>query len=456
MSEEMMEVQDNAGDISIHLAAPDLIRYWSFGEVTKPETINYRTYKPERDGLFCEKIFGPVKNWECNCGKFKRARYKGVICDRCGVEVTHSRVRRERMGHIELAIPLAHTWFVRNQPCVIGALLGLNTKDLEQVIYYERYVVIDKGDAELEENQLIDETTYQDLVAEGRKFDARMGASAIKLLLDRLDLTELSKKLRDQARSNSRTKVDEAIKHLKVVDAFRKSQMESFRNYYNNPKAASDRDTGKAWLKGLAEAVADFKADYEAKNPDFVLAEAYEAFRREYPNEARLLANQPSWMILDVLPVIPPDLRPLVPLEGGRFATSDLNELYRRVINRNNRLKKLIDIRAPNVILCNEKRMLQEAVDQLFDSGRRSARAGGARPMKSLAELLKGKQGRFRMKCTSAVSRSAWPSNFTSRSSSSVWKKTASSTRSSPPRSTLTPNAPKCGTSSKRSSRTTR
>ena len=397
MSEEMMEVQDNAGDISIHLAAPDLIRYWSFGEVTKPETINYRTYKPERDGLFCEKIFGPVKNWECNCGKFKRARYKGVICDRCGVEVTHSRVRRERMGHIELAIPLAHTWFVRNQPCVIGALLGLNTKDLEQVIYYERYVVIDKGDAELEENQLIDETTYQDLVAEGRKFDARMGASAIKLLLDRLDLTELSKKLRDQARSNSRTKVDEAIKHLKVVDAFRKSQMESFRNYYNNPKAASDRDTGKAWLKGLAEAVADFKVDYEAKNPDFVLADAYEAFRREYPNEARLLANQPSWMILDVLPVIPPDLRPLVPLEGGRFATSDLNELYRRVINRNNRLKKLIDIRAPNVILCNEKRMLQEAVDQLFDSGRRSARAGGARPMKSLAELLKGKQGRFRM-----------------------------------------------------------
>ena len=196
MSEEMMENQENSGDISIHLAAPDLIRYWSYGEVTKPETINYRTFKPERDGLFCEKIFGPVKNWECNCGKFKRARYKGVICDRCGVEVTHSRVRRERMGHIELAIPLAHTWFVRNQPCVIGALLGLSTKDLEQVIYYERYVVIDKGDAELEENSLIDEVTYQDLVAEGRAFDARMGASAIKLLLDKLDLTELSAKLR--------------------------------------------------------------------------------------------------------------------------------------------------------------------------------------------------------------------------------------------------------------------
>ncbi len=395
MSEEMMEVQENSGDISIHLAAPDLIRYWSFGEVTKPETINYRSFKPEKDGLFCEKIFGPVKNWECNCGKFKRVRYKGVICDRCGVEVTHSKVRRERMGHIELAIPLAHIWFVRNQPCVIGALLGLNTRDLEQVIYYERYVVIDKGDTDLEENSLIDETTYQDLVAEDRKFDAKMGASAIKQLLDRIDLAKLSAELRLQATSKSRTKVEEAVKRLKIVDAFRKSQMESFRSYYNNPDGS--RDSGKAWLKGLAEAVAEFKADYESKHGDFILVDAFEEFGRKYPNEVRLLANQPSWMILDVLPVIPPDLRPLVPLEGGRFATSDLNELYRRVINRNNRLKKLIDIRAPNVILCNEKRMLQEAVDQLFDGGRRTARAGASRPQKSLAELLKGKQGRFRM-----------------------------------------------------------
>ena len=395
MSEEMMEIQENSGDISIHLAAPDLIRYWSYGEVTKPETINYRSFKPEKDGLFCEKIFGPVKNWECNCGKFKRVRYKGVICDRCGVEVTHSKVRRERMGHIELAIPLAHIWFVRNQPCVIGALLGLNTKDLEQVIYYERYVVIDKGDTDLEENSLIDEATYQDLVAEDRKFDAKMGASAIKQLLDRLDLAKLSADLRLQATSKSRTKVEEAVKRLKIVDAFRKSQMESFKNYYNNPDGS--RDSGKAWLKGLAEAVAEFKADYEAKHGEFVLADAFDEFRRKYPNEVRLLANQPSWMILDVLPVIPPDLRPLVPLEGGRFATSDLNELYRRVINRNNRLKKLIDIRAPNVILCNEKRMLQEAVDQLFDGGRRVARSGTSRPQKSLAELLKGKQGRFRM-----------------------------------------------------------
>ena len=392
MAEEMTE---QFGDISIHLASPDLIRYWSYGEVTKPETINYRSFKPEKDGLFCEKIFGPVKNWECNCGKFKRIRYKGVICDRCGVEVTHSKVRRERMGHIELAIPLTHTWFVRNQPCVIGALLNLNTKDLDHIIYYEKYVVIDPGTTDLEPNSLIDEAQYQDLVAEGREFEAKMGASAIKQLLDRVDLTKLSEELRLQATSKSKTKQDDAVKRLKVVEAFKKSQMESFKSYYKNPDPS--RDSSKAWLKGLAEAVAEFKVDYESKHEDFVLADAYEEFRHRYPSEARLLANQPSWMILDVLPVIPPDLRPLVPLEGGRFATSDLNELYRRVINRNNRLKKLIDIRAPNVILCNEKRMLQEAVDQLFDCGRRTARAGSARPLKSLAELLKGKQGRFRM-----------------------------------------------------------
>ena len=395
MSEEMMDQVENSGDISIHLASPDLIRFWSWGEVTKPETINYRSFKPERDGLFCEKIFGPVKNWECNCGKFKRVRYKGVICDRCGVEVTHSKVRRERMGHIELAIPLTHTWFVKNQPCVIGALLNLTTKDLEHIIYYEKYVVIAPGDTDLQEKELIDEARYQDLIAEGRQFDAKMGASAIKQLLDRLDLTSLAQELRAQAQTKSKTKRDEAIKRLKIVEAFKKSQMESFRSYYNNPDPS--RDSAKAWLKGLAEAVAEFKAEYESKHADFILADAYEEFRTMYPAESKLLANQPSWMILDVLPVIPPDLRPLVPLEGGRFATSDLNELYRRVINRNNRLKKLIDIRAPNVILCNEKRMLQEAVDQLFDSGRRTARAGSARPLKSLAELLKGKQGRFRM-----------------------------------------------------------
>ncbi|MBP5441040.1 MAG: DNA-directed RNA polymerase subunit beta', partial [Fibrobacter sp.] len=385
---------NQTGDISIHLASPDLIRYWSYGEVTKPETINYRSFKPEKDGLFCEKIFGPVKNWECNCGKFKRIRYKGVICDRCGVEVTHSKVRRERMGHIELATPLTHTWFVRNQPSVIGALLNLNTKDLDHIIYYEKYVVIDPGTTDHHQYDLIDEAEYQNLLAEGREFVAKMGAAAIKQLLDSLDLTKLSEELRLQATSKSKTKQDEAVNRFKVVEAFRKSQMESFRSYYKNPDPA--RDASKAWLKGLAEAVAEFKADYEFKHDDFVLADTYEEFCHKYPSEAKLLANQPSWMILDVLPVIPPDLRPLVPLEGGRFATSDLNELYRRVINRNNRLKKLIDIGAPNVILCNEKRMLQEAVDQLFDSGRRTARAGSARPLKSLAELLKGKQGRFR------------------------------------------------------------
>ncbi|MCQ2101383.1 MAG: DNA-directed RNA polymerase subunit beta' [Fibrobacter sp.] len=389
--------RDNSGDISIHLAAPEMIRSWSHGEVTKPETINYRSFKPEKDGLFCEKIFGPVKNWECNCGKFKRIRYKGVVCDRCGVEVTHSNVRRKYMGHIELAIPLTHTWFVRNQPCVIGALLNLSTKDLDNIIYYEKYVVIDPGTTDLEPNTLIDEAQYQDLSNEGRQFDAKMGASAIKQLLDRVDLAALSADLRVQAQSKSKTKQDDALKRLKVVDAFLKSQRESFRDYYENPEKAMKQDAQQPWLRGLAEAVAEFKASYEASHENFIVADAYEEFRVKYPNEARLLANQPSWMILDVLPVIPPDLRPLVPLEGGRFATSDLNELYRRVINRNNRLKKLIDIRAPNVILCNEKRMLQEAVDQLFDSGRRTARAGSARPMKSLAELLKGKQGRFRM-----------------------------------------------------------
>ncbi|MCQ2106796.1 MAG: DNA-directed RNA polymerase subunit beta', partial [Fibrobacter sp.] len=389
--------RENSGDISIHLAAPEMIRSWSHGEVTKPETINYRSFKPEKDGLFCEKIFGPVKNWECNCGKFKRIRYKGVVCDRCGVEVTHSNVRRKYMGHIELAIPLTHTWFVRNQPCVIGALLNLSTKDLDNIIYYEKYVVIDPGTTDLDPNTLIDEAQYQDLTNEGRVFDAKMGASAIKQLLDKVDLTALSAELRIQAQSKSKTKQDDALKRLKIVDSFLKSQRESFRGYYENPEKAMKQDSQQPWLRGLAEAVAEFKAAYSQANPTFIVADAYEEFRKQYPNEARLLANQPSWMILDVLPVIPPDLRPLVPLEGGRFATSDLNELYRRVINRNNRLKKLIDIRAPNVILCNEKRMLQEAVDQLFDSGRRTARTGAARPMKSLAELLKGKQGRFRM-----------------------------------------------------------
>jgi DNA-directed RNA polymerase subunit beta' len=324
---------ENTGDVSIQLASPDVIRGWSYGEVTKPETINYRSFKPEKEGLFCEKIFGPVKNWECNCGKYKRVRYRGVVCDRCGVEVTHSRVRRERMGHIELAIPVVHIWFFKSLPSMIGYLLDRKIGDLEQVIYYESYIVLDPGDTDLEKGQLITEDEYMDLEDEGRTFDAKMGAPAIKFLLASLKLDELSEKLRDIVRTTrSAMKKADALKKLKVVDAFRKSQ------------------------------------------------------------------NRPEWMIIDVLPVIPPDLRPLVPLEGGRFATSDLNDLYRRVINRNNRLKKLIDIKAPEVILRNEKRMLQEAVDVLFDNGRRSfsVKGEGRRPLKSLSELLKGKNGRFR------------------------------------------------------------
>lgn len=328
-TEEMIE---NTGDISIQLASPDVIREWSFGEVTKPETINYRSFKPEKDGLFCEKIFGPVKNWECNCGKFKRIRYKGIICDRCGVEVTHSKVRRERMGHIELAVPVAHIWFFKNQPCIIGSMLDIDTKDLESVLYYERYIVFNSGDTDLKELELIDGRRYDDLWDEGRHFDAKSGAPAIRQLLARLDLDQASKDLRSIVMdTRSRTKREDALKRLKIIEAFRKSP------------------------------------------------------------------NKPEWMILDVLPVIPPDLRPLVPLEGGRFATSDLNELYQRVINRNNRLKKLVELRAPEVILRNEKRLLQAAVDDLFDNGRRAvSRSESHRPLKSLSELLKGKQGRFR------------------------------------------------------------
>ncbi|HSQ42061.1 MAG TPA: DNA-directed RNA polymerase subunit beta' [Fibrobacteraceae bacterium] len=332
MLDKTEELIENTGDITIQLASPDVIREWSFGEVTKPETINYRSFKPEKDGLFCEKIFGPVKNWECNCGKFKRIRYKGIICDRCGVEVTHSKVRRERMGHIELAVPVAHIWFFKNQPCIIGSLLDIDTKDLESVLYYERYIVFNPGDTDLKENELIDGRRYDDLWDEGRHFDAKSGAPAIRQLLARLDLDELSKDLRSTVMdTRSRTKREDALKRLKIVEAFRKSP------------------------------------------------------------------NKPEWMILDVLPVIPPDLRPLVPLEGGRFATSDLNELYQRVINRNNRLKKLVELRAPEVILRNEKRLLQAAVDDLFDNGRRAvSRSESHRPLKSLSELLKGKQGRFR------------------------------------------------------------
>ncbi len=320
--------------IRIQLASPDTIRGWSRGEVTKPETINYRSFKPERDGLFCECIFGPVKDWECHCGKYKRIRYRGVVCDRCGVEVTQSKVRRERLGHIELAVPVTHIWFFKSLPSRIGYLLNLSVRNIERIIYYESYVVLDPGDApDLKSKDLLTENEVLDLKDEGYSFEVDMGAGAIKKLLSGIDIEDLSAELRTQARfETSVQRKQDALKRLKVVEAFRQSD------------------------------------------------------------------NQPDWMILDVIPVIPPDLRPLVPLEGGRFATSDLNDLYRRVINRNNRLKKLIEIKAPEVILRNEKRMLQEAVDALFDNGRRSraVRGDGNRSLKSLSDLLKGKQGRFR------------------------------------------------------------
>ena len=319
--------------IRIMLASPERIREWSYGEVTKPETINYRSFKPEKDGLFCERIFGPVKDWECSCGKYKRIRYRGVICDRCGVEVTRANVRRERLGHIELAVPISHIWFFKGLPSRIGHLLNMTIRDLERVLYYESYFVIDPGDTDLEAQQLITEDKYMELQEAGKEFDARMGAEAIKVLLQGIDLEFLSKDLRTRIVTETSTqRKKDLLKRLKVVEAFRSSE------------------------------------------------------------------NKPEWMIMDVIPVLPPELRPLVPLEGGRFATSDLNDLYRRVINRNNRLKKLVEIKAPEVILRNEKRMLQEAVDALFDNGRRSraVRGQGNRPLKSLSDMLKGKQGRFR------------------------------------------------------------
>ena len=321
--------------IRIRLASPDVIRSWSHGEVTKPETINYRSFKPEKDGLFCEKIFGPVKDWECNCGKYKRIRYRGVICDRCGVEVTQAKVRRERLGHIELAVPVSHIWFFKGVPSRIGHLLNMSIRDLERILYYESFVVIDPGKTGFKKREIITEDQYSEVMDEQPEsgLKARMGAEAIRDLLGELDLEELQAELRARAKiETSVQRKKETLKRLRIVEAFRHS------------------------------------------------------------------GNRPAWMILEVIPVLPPDLRPLVPLEGGRFATSDLNDLYRRVINRNNRLKKLMDIKAPEVILRNEKRMLQEAVDALFDNGRRNraVRGQGNRPLKSLSDMLKGKQGRFR------------------------------------------------------------
>ncbi|MEM6545437.1 MAG: DNA-directed RNA polymerase subunit beta', partial [Pseudomonadota bacterium] len=325
---------DEFDAIRIGLASPDMIRSWSFGEVKKPETINYRTFKPERDGLFCAKIFGPVKDYECLCGKYKRLKHRGVICEKCGVEVALAKVRRERMGHIELASPVAHIWFLKSLPSRIGLLLDMTLRDIERVLYFESYVVTDPGMTTLEHGQLLtDEQYYESMEEFGDEFTAKMGAEAVQDLMQQIDLDSEIARLREEIpQTNSETKIKKLSKRLKLMEAFANS------------------------------------------------------------------GNKPEWMVLNALPVLPPDLRPLVPLDGGRFATSDLNDLYRRVINRNNRLKRLLDLNAPDIIVRNEKRMLQESVDALLDNGRRGRAITGSnkRPLKSLADMIKGKQGRFR------------------------------------------------------------
>ena len=324
---------NNFESIKIGLASPERIREWSYGEVKKPETINYRTLKPEKDGLFCERIFGPQKDWECHCGKYRRVRYKGVICDRCGVEVTKSKERRSRMGHIELAAPMSHIWYFKGIPSRMGLLLDMSPRSLEKILYFASYVVINPGETGLNEKELINEDKFRTVYREhGNTFEVGMGAEAVKKLLQNIDLEKESKMLREDLKDSTGQKRVRTIRRLEVVEAFRKS------------------------------------------------------------------GNKPEWMILDAIPVIPPDLRPMVQLDGGRFATSDLNDLYRRVINRNNRLKRLLELGAPDIIVRNEKRMLQEAVDALIDNGRRGrpVTGPGNRPLKSLSDMLKGKQGRFR------------------------------------------------------------
>src|SRR5512132_1784193 len=331
---KQVQQEEQFDAIKIGIASPDKIRSWSFGEVKKPETINYRTFKPERDGLFCAKIFGPIKDYECLCGKYKRLKHRGVICEKCGVEVTLAKVRRERMGHIELASPTAHIWFLKSLPSRLGMVLDMTLRDIERVLYFEAYVVTDPGMTPLNRCQLLSEDDYLAKVEEyGDDFSAAMGAEGIRDLLRKLDVPHDIETLRTElAATGSETKIKKIAKRLKVLEAFNKSGI------------------------------------------------------------------KPDWMIMEVLPVLPPDLRPLVPLDGGRFATSDLNDLYRRVINRNNRLKRLLELKAPEIIVRNEKRMLQEAVDSLLDNGRRGKAMTGAnkRALKSLADMIKGKSGRFR------------------------------------------------------------
>ncbi|MCK4601031.1 MAG: DNA-directed RNA polymerase subunit beta', partial [Phycisphaerae bacterium] len=334
MAESVYDRINDYGSVKILLASPNDIRSWSFGEVKKPETINYRTYRPEKDGLFCERIFGPERDWECACGKYKGTKHKGIICDRCGVKVTHSRVRRKRMGHINLAAPIVHIWFFKALPSRLGTLLDMKTSDLEKIILFQDYVVTDAGQTPLKYKQVFNEDEYRSAYEKYRDdFKAEMGAEAVSTLLGKLDLVEVAAELREAfKKTSSKQKIKDLTKRLKLVEGIRAS------------------------------------------------------------------GNKSEWMVMNVIPVIPPDLRPLVLLESGNFATSDLNDLYRRIINRNNRLKKLMDLNAPEVIVRNEKRMLQQAVDALFDNSRcrRPVQGTANRPLKSLTDMIKGKQGRFR------------------------------------------------------------
>ncbi len=401
--------------VKISLASPEKIRSWSHGEVKKPETINYRTFKPERDGLFCAKIFGPVKDYECNCGKYKRMKHRGTICEKCGVEVIQSKVRRERMAHIELATPVAHIWFLKSLPSRIGTLLDLTLKEVERVLYFESLLVISPGNTNLEAGTLINEEKYhQTIDAYGpSSFHAGMGGEAVRDMLENLDLARESVRLREEMKdSASEAKRKKLAKRLRVLESLKGIDPEVLVNELTDLYQATDPegDVGKFFAE-LIQAAKDVQVKWE-ENQDWS-ARKQLAFVEISNIIERLIRSKsitpvkmtkfrewqnPAWMILTTIPVIPPDLRPLVPLDGGRFATSDLNDLYRRVINRNNRLKRLKELNAPEIILRNEKRMLQEAVDVLFDNGRRGRVITGPnkRPLKSLSDMLKGKQGRFR------------------------------------------------------------
>ncbi len=408
---KQVEESDHFDAIRIGLASPDKIRSWSYGEVKKPETINYRTFKPERDGLFCAKIFGPIKDYECLCGKYKRLKHRGVICEKCGVEVTLAKVRRERMGHIELASPVAHIWFLKSLPSRLGMVLDMTLRDIERVLYFEAYVVVEPGMTPLKRNQLLTEDDFLAKTEEyGDEFVAAMGAEGVRELLKSIDVDREVDRLREEIQvTSTEAKVKKIAKRLKVLEGFQRSGI------------------------------------------------------------------RPEWMVMEVLPVLPPELRPLVPLDGGRFATSDLNDLYRRVINRNNRLKRLLELKAPEIIVRNEKRMLQESVDSLLDNGRRGKAMTGAnkRALKSLADMIKGKAVASvrtcwasvsttravrsswwarSSSCTSVVCPSRWPWSCSSPSSSTSWRRCRLPPPSSRPRRWWTRRNPSSGTSWKRSS----